>query len=94
MMRGVVAGLLLTTSTPSIIKIDVAPVSAIAWFVAIDIALRYSDVGLPKTWLAAATSERDVGIVDSAGGEGDCTLVVQLDIFIVASSSSTMMFKR
>ncbi len=45
-VSGLVAGLLFTTSTPSIIKIDVAPVSAIVCVVAIAIALIYSDVCL------------------------------------------------
>ena len=75
------------------IKIDVAPVSAMACVVAIEIAFRNSDVGLPKTLRAAATS--DVGAAnDGIGGrEGDCT-VVQLEIFTVASSSSITIFKK
>ncbi len=84
-MRGFVACLLFTTSTPSIIKIDVAPVSAIACVVAIAIALRYSDVGVPKILRAAAAS--DVGLAsETCGGweQGD----VQLDVWTVASSSS------
>ena len=58
-MRGVVAGRLFTTSTPSIIKMEVAPVSAMACVVAILIALRYSGDEWPRTLRAAAAS--DVG---------------------------------
>ena len=84
-VSGFVAGLLFTTSTPSIIKIDVAPVSAIACVVAIAMALRYSDVCFPKILRAAAAS--DVGMAsETCGGweQGD----VQLDVGTVASSSS------
>jgi hypothetical protein len=47
-VNGCKATLLFLTSTPSITKMDVAPVSAIAWDVAIVIALRCSAVAFPK----------------------------------------------
>ena len=53
MVSGVVAIRLFTTSTPSMIKIDVAPVSAIACVVAIVNAFRYWCVGQPNNFLAA-----------------------------------------
>ena len=92
-VRGLGAGLLLTTSTPSIIKIDVAPVSAMACVVAIEMAFRNSNVGLPKTLRAAATSDVGAAIEGIGGGEGDCTFV-QLDIFTVALSSLVTIFKK
>ena len=45
------------------IKIEVAPVSAIACVVAIVKALRYSGVGFPRTLRAVA--ERDGGLWDA-----------------------------
>ena len=84
-VSGLVAGLLFNTSTPSIIKIDVAPVSAIACVVAIAIALRYSVVCFPKILRAAAAS--DVGREsETCVGWEQCD--VQLDVWTVASSSS------
>ena len=53
MVSGEVAIRLFTTSTPSMIKIDVAPVSAIACVVAIVNAFRYWCVGQPNNFLAA-----------------------------------------
>ncbi len=47
-IRGNVAGRLLSTSAPSIIKMEVAPMSVIAWLVAIVIALRYCGMGCPN----------------------------------------------
>jgi hypothetical protein len=44
-VRDDVAGRLLSTSAPSIIKMEVAPVSAITWLVAIVSALRYCGMG-------------------------------------------------
>ena len=85
-VSGLVARLLFTTSTPSIIKIDVAPVSAIACVVAIAIALRYSVVCFPNIPRAAAASDVGRAIENSGGWEpGD----VQFDVWTVASSSST-----
>jgi hypothetical protein len=46
-VRGDVAGRLLSTSAPFIIKMEVAPVLAIAWLVAIVSALRYCGMGCP-----------------------------------------------
>jgi hypothetical protein len=45
-IRGDVAGRLLSTSAPSIIQMEVAPVSAIAWLVAIVSALRCCGMGV------------------------------------------------
>ncbi len=56
--KGFAAGILLTTSMPSMMKIEVAPVSAIAWVDAIVIAFRYSFVGLPHNTCTAATSNK------------------------------------
>ena len=47
-VRGDIAGHLLSTSAPSIIKMEVAPMSAIAWLVAIVSALRYCGMGCPN----------------------------------------------
>ncbi len=47
-VRGGVAERLLSTSAPSIIKMEVAPVLAIAWLVAIISALRVCGMGCPK----------------------------------------------
>ena len=51
-VSGFVANLLFSTSTPSITKMDVAPVSATARFVAFVIALRDSGFGLPYIFFA------------------------------------------
>jgi hypothetical protein len=56
--NGFDAGHLLTTSTPSMMKMEVAPVSAIAWVNVIVIAFRYSLVGLPHNTHAAAANDR------------------------------------
>jgi hypothetical protein len=89
MVCGLVATLLLTTSTPSIIKIDVAPVSAIACIAAINIALRYLDDGSPNIARAATASNVRALAETLRLSRGD----VQLDVGIVASSSS-MMFNK
>jgi hypothetical protein len=47
-------GCKLLTGVPSMIKMDVAPVSAIAWSVLIAIALRYCWLGEPNTFRAMA----------------------------------------
>ncbi len=47
-VRGNVAGRLLSKSAPSIIKMEVSPVLAIAWLVAILSALRYCGMGFPN----------------------------------------------
>ncbi len=56
-VRGFVAGCLFFTSAPSIMKIDVAPVSAIASDVAIVMALRYWFDGLPNFLPAVSISD-------------------------------------
>jgi hypothetical protein len=56
-MRGAVATRLLATSAPSIMKIDVDPVSAIAWFAAIVRGLNYCGIGLPNIALAVAAND-------------------------------------
>ncbi len=56
-VNGFVANCLFSTSTPSITKMDVAPMSATARFVAIVIALRYCGFGLPCKVLANATND-------------------------------------
>ncbi len=47
---------LLATSAPSMMNIDVAPVSVIAWFAAVVMALRYCGIGLPYNALAVAAN--------------------------------------
>jgi hypothetical protein len=56
MVRGFVAIGLFTMSMPSILKMDITPVSAIAWLAAIVIAFKYCSKGLPKIWQAVAES--------------------------------------
>jgi hypothetical protein len=56
--NGFSAGHLLKTSTPSMMKMEVAPVSAIAWVDAIVIAFRYSFVGLPHNDCTAFANDR------------------------------------
>ena len=85
-VRGLVAGLLLITSTPSIIKIEVAPVSAMACVVAIVTAFRYSVDGLPGTCRAASTS--DFGSLNAARLLRWGHRAEQFDVGAVASSSS------
>ena len=53
-VRGFHATCLLTMSRPSMMNMDVAPVSAIAWFVAIVNAIKYCGAGAPNICLAAA----------------------------------------
>ncbi len=50
------AGRLLTTSMPSMMKMEVAPMSTIAWLNAIAIAFWYSCVGLPHNNHTTATN--------------------------------------
>ena len=74
----------LLTGVPSMIKMDVAPVSAIAWSVIIVIALRYCRLGEPNTCRAmAAKDER--GAVGSGIRAAE---LEQLDVMTVASSLS------
>ena len=81
-VSGFNAGRLFFTSAPSMTKIDVAPVSAIASDVAIVIALRYCVEGLPNILLAVAVS--DVGVRC-----GSARFVFALDMTAVMSSDAT-----
>ncbi len=66
------------------IKMDVAPVSAIAWSVIIVIALRYCWLGEPNTCHAMAPKDEH-----GAVGSGICAAELkQLDVMTVASSLS------
>ncbi len=56
-VSGFVANLLFSTSTPSITKMGVTPVSATARFVAIVIAFRYCGFGLPYKIFANAAND-------------------------------------
>ncbi len=65
-VSGFVANLLFSTSTPSITKMDVAPVSATARFIAIVITLRYcNDVGCDCSFWLLLVAKFDVTIVMS-----------------------------
>jgi hypothetical protein len=83
-VSGFVAICLFSTSTPSMTKMDVAPVSATARFVVMVIVCRYCGFGLPYKILANAAN--DVGC--------DCLflrlLVAKLDVTTVASSSPAL----
>ncbi len=79
-----VANRLLSMSTPSIIKMDVAPVSATARFVAMVIAFRYCGFGLPYKILANAAN--NVG----CGSSFWLLLVANFDMTTVALSLSAM----
>ncbi len=83
-VRGFVANHLFSTSTPSITKMDVAPLSAMARFVAMVMALRYCGFGLLYKVLANA-----------ANNVGCCCvfwqlLVAEFDMTTITSSSSAM----
>jgi hypothetical protein len=82
-VRGFVATRLFATSTPSITKMEVAPVSAMAWFGVMVIALIYCGFGMPYMVLAAAT---DVG---SRCGFWRL-LVAKFDMTTITSSFSAM----
>jgi hypothetical protein len=56
-VRGAVATNLLAMFAPSMMNIDVAPVSAIAWFAAIIKASGYCSIGLPNIALAVAAND-------------------------------------
>jgi hypothetical protein len=81
-VSGFIAGRLFFTSAPSMIKIDVAPVSAIALDVGIVMAFRYCVDGLPNILLAVLAS--DVG-----GRRGSARLVFAFDMTPVMSSDAT-----
>jgi hypothetical protein len=62
--EGFDAGGLSTTSMPSMMKMEVAPVSAITWVDAIVIAFRYSFVGLPhNACTAVANNEQGLNLI-------------------------------
>jgi hypothetical protein len=70
---------------PSIMKIDVAPVSALVWVVAIFIALIYWRVGVPNKCLAVAANDgEEAGCADiscqalAAGEQFDVAIVTLL----------------
>ncbi len=81
-VRGFIAGRSFFTSDPSIINIDVAPVSAIASDVAILMAFRYWFDGLPN--ILPAVSVSDVG-----GRRGSALFVVAFDMTTVMPSDAT-----
>ncbi len=66
MVKGLLVILLLRTSTPSIIKIEVAPVSAIACVNAILIAFRY----LFNGWLNMLRAIAAIDCIDTKGNGG------------------------
>ncbi len=74
---------LLSTMAPSMIKMEVAPVSAIAWLAAIVRALRNCGIGLPKSALAVAA------IKDNAMFVCTCSVDTQLEVTTVAVLSSS-----
>ena len=80
-LSGFIACHLFFTSAPSIMKIDVAPVSAIASDVAIVMALRYWFNGLPN--ILPAVSVSDFGVC-----RGSAFLVVAFDMTTVMSSTT------
>ena len=77
----------LLTGVPSMINMEVAPVSAIAWFVLITIALRYCWLGEPHNCCAVAAK-------DGRGEAGHIFFglrvveIEQLDLGTVTLSSS------
>ncbi len=79
-MSGFFAALLFSTSTPSMMKMDVAPVSATAKCVAIVIAFKYFCFGLP--YIIQANAANDFGC--------ECSFwlffVAKFDVTIVTSS--------
>ena len=81
-VSGFNAGRLFFMSAPSMTKIDVAPVSAIASDVAIVIAFRYCVEGLPNILLAVPSS--DVG-----GRRVSARLVFAFDMTTVMLSDAT-----
>ncbi len=74
----------LLTGVLSMIKMDVAPVSAIAWFVLIVIALRYCWLGDPNTCRAMAAKDEH----GEVGSELRAAELEELDVRTVALSSS------
>jgi hypothetical protein len=74
---------LLSTAAPSMMKMEVAPMSAIAWLTAIVRALRNCSIGLPKSTLAVTGIEDDTLVVCT------CFVDMQLEVTTVAVSSSS-----
>ncbi len=81
-VSGFVANRLFSTSTPSITKMDIAPVSATARFVAMVITFRYCGFGLPYKILANAANDVSCGI------SFWLLLVAKFDVTTVALSLS------
>ena len=79
-VKGFFASKLFLALTPSMTKIDVTPLSAIAIYVAIVSAFKYCGIGLPYTALAAAVID-----VTCLGG---CLFIDLFDVITVTSSSS------
>jgi hypothetical protein len=65
-------------------KMEVAPVSAMAWFAAIDIAFKYCGMGLPNNIRAAMAT------VLRGAFMGTCRVVETLDVATVTSLSSIL----
>jgi hypothetical protein len=74
---------LLSTAAPTMMKMEVAPVSKIAWLAAIVRALRNCGIGLPNNTLAAAAIKGKALFV--------CTgfIDAQLEVITVVVSSSS-----
>ena len=83
-VNGCNEGRKLLTGVPSMINMEVAPVSAIAWFVLIAITLRYCWLGEPNTCRAMAAKDEH-GEVGSGLRAAE---LEQLEVRTVASSSS------
>jgi hypothetical protein len=81
-VRGFIANCLFATSTPSISKMEVAPISATAWFGAMVIALIYCGFEMP--YMVLATTATNVG---SCCGFWQL-LVAKFNMATITSSSS------
>ncbi len=90
MVSGLVAGRQFLTGVPSMMNIEVTPMSAIACAVAIVVVLRYCGVGAPNRWCAIAAISFHMAILPA----NIVTFFLQFDVTIVLSSSSisTMAF--
>ncbi len=86
MVSGCIAGRRFWTGVPSITRIEVAPVSAIACNVAIVIALRYCGKGAPSRCHAAAARFCLTIVIAKVVGKES---VVQFAVMIVLLSSTT-----
>jgi hypothetical protein len=82
-VRGNTVIRLLSPAAPSMMKMEVMPVSATAWLSAIVKALRNCGVGLPKSALAITTIKGDALFVHT------CFVDTQLEVTTVAVSSSS-----